>query len=455
MNEQTPGWSRLPRTVGISFGIAVTVGATVGAGILRTPGIVAGYLGRSDLIIVAWFSVGVISLLGANCYAELSTSMPTAGGPFEYVRRAYGDFAGFIIGWVDWVAQVCSTAYLMVTIGAYAASLFRSLVGSERILAIGILVISAGLNAKGMRLSDLIQRWLSSIKVAGLALFVLAVFLFKDVRPHSNAFTELPSPKSLPDLFVSMLLASRVISETYSGWNNSIYFSEDQRDPSRNLPQSMFVGVLLVMVLYGLVNVALLQTLSLSQLTSSNLGVAAAIESLFGTLGGHLVTIFAIATLFGIVNVVVISAPRILLGLARHRLSLASSGRLDPSGTPGIATIFTVVAAAPLIWFISFNTLFATAATLGSLINVVAYLSLFRLRHTSPTMHRPFRAYGYPYLPAAAALLSLLILLGACAYDYATSLRVLGLCAAAALFYGMIRRSQRRRDFRQRESPHH
>jgi APA family basic amino acid/polyamine antiporter len=93
MSRPSFGWQRLPRTVGTSFGIAVTIGATIGAGILRAPGLVAGYLGRSDLIIAVWISVGVISLLGANCYAELSTSMPTAGGPLEWSSKSVADRA--------------------------------------------------------------------------------------------------------------------------------------------------------------------------------------------------------------------------------------------------------------------------------------------------------------------------------------------------------------------------
>lgn len=432
--------NRLRRAVGLSFGVAVIVGGTVGAGILRTPGTVASYLGRGDLILAAWLIVGVIVALGANCYAELATAMPSAGGPFVFVRRAFGEAAGFVAASSDWLTQLCALAYVSVALGEYCIGLIPALGGREHLVAIAFLSAVTALNWLGLRAGARFQQWMSAAKALGFVALAIAC-LVSGAQPLGNVLGSPHAPSmTFMACIAAMVLAVRTVSETYSGWNGIVYFSEDQREPSTNIPRSLFLGVVAVIVLYLLINIGLLRTLSLEAMASSQLAVADAARILFGDLGGRLVTVFAVISLLGILNVIAMGAPRILFGLGRDSFASARMSRLNRSGAPGVAMLLTSSAAAVLISLSSFDLLFSIAAFLGLAVDASVYLSLFRLRHTEPNLTRPYRARGYPVFPAIALLVSTL-LLGALVFDdVKTSVYAIVLLSLAYVICAAIRR---------------
>jgi APA family basic amino acid/polyamine antiporter len=432
--------ARLRRVVGLSFGVAVIVGGTIGAGILRTPGTVASYLGRSDLILGVWAFVGVIVALGANCYAELSTAMPTAGGPYVFVRRGLGGFAGFAAGWSDWITQLCAVAYISVALGEYVAELTPGVRGHEQGLAVVLLTGVTALNWLGMRVSATFQQWMSAAKAVGLVGIALACLIAGGAPGSSAVDAYSQSSTTSMGLVVAILLSIRTISETYSGWMGIVYFSEDQREPSTNIPRALFWGVLLVILLYLLVNVALLRTLPMAALASSRLAVADAAQGVFGGLSGRIVTVFSIVSLLGILNVTTMGAPRILFGLSRDGFMFARASRLNRRGAPGVAMIVTSSAAAILIFGTSFATLFAMAGFLGIAIDAAVYVSFFRLRQSEPMLPRPYRARGYPLLPAIALLIAGSLLVGFVIGDAETSLYAIAMLAASYPVYAVARR---------------
>jgi APA family basic amino acid/polyamine antiporter len=432
--------ARLRRVVGLSFGVAVIVGGTIGAGILRTPGTVASYLGRSDLILGVWAFVGVIVALGANCYAELSTAMPTAGGPYVFVRRGLGGFAGFAAGWSDWITQLCAVAYISVALGEYVAELTPGIRGHEQGLAVVLLTGVTALNWLGMRVSATFQQWMSAAKAVGLVGIALACLIAGGAPGSSAVDAYSQSSTTSMGLVVAILLSIRTISETYSGWMGIVYFSEDQREPSTNIPRALFWGVLLVILLYLLVNVALLRTLPMAALASSRLAVADAAQEVFGGLSGRIVTVFSIVSLLGILNVTTMGAPRILFGLSRDGFMFARASRLNRRGAPGVAMIVTSSAAAILIFGTSFATLFAMAGFLGIAIDAAVYVSFFRLRQSEPMLPRPYRARGYPLLPAIALLIAGSLLVGFVIGDAETSLYAIAMLAASYPVYAVARR---------------
>jgi APA family basic amino acid/polyamine antiporter len=432
--------ARLRRVVGLSFGVAVIVGGTIGAGILRTPGTVASYLGRSDLILGVWAFVGVIVALGANCYAELSTAMPTAGGPYVFVRRGLGGFAGFAAGWSDWITQLCAVAYISVALGEYVAELTPGIRGHEQGLAVVLLTGVTALNWLGMRVSATFQQWMSAAKAVGLVGIALACLIAGGAPGSSAVDAYSQSSTTSMGLVVAILLSIRTISETYSGWMGIVYFSEDQREPSTNIPRALFWGVLLVILLYLLVNVALLRTLPMAALASSRLAVADAAQEVFGGLSGRIVTVFSIVSLLGILNVTTMGAPRILFGLSRDGFMFTRASRLNRRGAPGVAMIVTSSAAAILIFGTSFATLFAMAGFLGIAIDAAVYVSFFRLRQSEPMLPRPYRARGYPLLPAIALLIAGSLLVGFVIGDAETSLYAIAMLAASYPVYAVARR---------------
>src|SRR5215469_9283926 len=151
----------LLRVVGLAFGIAVVVGDTVGVGIMRTTGPTAGRLGQPGLIYLVWLGVGIFVLMVANTFAELATAMPKAGGPYVYVRRAFGDYLGFVSGWGSVAVQVFAVGYLAIASGEFLAEVWPALAGRESLLATGAIVLFAAFNSLGMRASSTAQQLLS------------------------------------------------------------------------------------------------------------------------------------------------------------------------------------------------------------------------------------------------------------------------------------------------------
>jgi APA family basic amino acid/polyamine antiporter len=434
---------RLRRIVGVSFGIAIVVGGTVGAGILRAPGTVAAGLGRADLIIGAWILVGCISALGANCYAELATAMPTAGGPFVFVRRAFGGFAGFAAGWSDWLVQLCALGYISVGLGEYAGELSSQLQGLEKPIALASLALITALNWLGLRIGASVQQWMSAAKCLVLLGIVMAC-LVSSTEPGVHKFDPAPTHPVPAAIIAAMILAIRTITETYSGWNGVVYFSEDQKEPSTSISRSLFWGVLAVTMIYVAVNIALLKVLPISTLSGSKLAVADAAQVVFGGFSNRAIAVFSIVSLLGILNVVVMAGPRILLGLARDGFMVSNASRLNRAGAPGFAMTINLVAGATLILIGSFDTLFGMAGFLSIAVDAAVYVSLFRLRQVEPNLPRPFRAVGYPWMPTIPLTMAVVLLVGLIYEDFKASIYTVALLALCFPLYALARQHQKK-----------
>src|SRR4051794_35664429 len=224
-----PAASRgLIRILGVGFGLAVIVGSTLGIGILRAPGLVAGQLSSPTTIIAVWVVGGLYTLIGAVCFAELGTMLPEAGGYYVYARRAFGDIVGFAVGWTDWLTYCAVLGYVSIAIGEFVPLLLPSLGGHERAVAILSLAALAALQLAGLRISSRFQEITTVVKFAAFMTVVVAAMVFAPGIP-SESGTAAQAP-SLTGLIVA--LQSVVI--TFGGWQSALYFSEEDRDPNRN-----------------------------------------------------------------------------------------------------------------------------------------------------------------------------------------------------------------------------
>ncbi|HZF16827.1 MAG TPA: APC family permease [Steroidobacteraceae bacterium] len=426
--------TELRRVMNAFLGAAIVVGGTIGAGILRVPGTVAGKLGQPAVILLAWLAGGLLAAMGAACYAELATAIPKAGGPYVYARRAYGEFAGFAVGWADWATSVCGLAAISVPVGEFAEKLLPGIGDHAHAVAAGTLAALALLNWFGLKLGARVQQWLSLAKIFGLLFIVVGCFALpraavaSPVAPSAQAATFTLS-------FVAVMLAMQYISETYAGWNSSIYFSEEDRDSNRNVPRALFWGILAVTATYLLVNAALLYALPADVLTSSELPVAAAAQGIFGDAADRIVTTLAIVSLVGILNVTVMFTARILFAMSRDRLLPKRISQLNHSATPGMALLVCVIPAILLAAGTSFETLFLITGFLGVAVNCALYIAYFVLRRREPDLPRPYRAFGHPWVPAFAALLALVLLVGFVVANLRTSLYAIAMLAASYPFY--------------------
>jgi basic amino acid/polyamine antiporter, APA family len=427
----TPSSSRgLIRILGVGFGLAVIVGSTLGIGILRTPGLVAGQLPNAGVILTVWAIGGLYTLLGAVCLAELGTMLPEAGGYYVYARRAFGDTTGFVVGWTDWLTYCAVLGYVSIAIGEFAALLAPGLGGHERTIAIVTLAALVALQLAGLRVSSRFQEIATAIKCAAFLALVAAAIAF---APRLSG-----TPSTLPPAsFVGLIVALQSIVVTYGGWQSALYFAEEDRDPSRNLPRSMIGGVVSVIVVYVLVNVALLLVLPLDGLARSTLPAADAAQVLLGERGRELITLLSIVSLPPMLNAILMIGTRILFAMGRDGLVWRRAASVTARGTPAPAMLATTAVALALIATGTFQRLVAIASFFLAINYVLSCLALIVLRRREPDHVRPFRAWGYPWSAALVLVGAAAFLAGAAAGDTpnatgALALLVVGLLIRAA-----------------------
>src|SRR5262245_32208558 len=223
----------LLRILGLAFGMAVVIGETVGVGIMRTSGATAGRLGSPALIYLVWLGVGVFVLMVANTLAELATAMPKAGGPYVYVRRAFGDYLGFVSGWGDCVLYVLVTGYLAIAASEFLAEIWPALAGLETATATALIVLFAAFNSLGVRIGSVAQQVLSLLKLLLLVSLVVAAFTYSGASPHPLQSAAAASSVG----FVAVVVSTQTVLEVYGGFESPCYFSEETLDPDRTLPR--------------------------------------------------------------------------------------------------------------------------------------------------------------------------------------------------------------------------
>jgi basic amino acid/polyamine antiporter, APA family len=421
---------RLRRILGVGFGLAVMIGSTIGVGILRAPGLVAEQLPDATTILAFWIAGGLYSLLGAICLTELGAMVPQAGGYYVYARRAFGDRIGFAVGWTDWITNCAVLGYISIGMSEFAGVLVPSLAGATRPIAIALLVALVALQWAGVRISSRFQQWTTVLKCLAFVALVIAGLAMSGDRAQSAAAAPFaPTPGGL-------IIALQVVLITYAGWQSPLYFTEEDRDPVRNLPRAMIGGLVGVIVIYLLVNLALLVILPRGELAGSTLPATAAAQRIVGERGGQIITLLSIVSLVPLLNAILMVGTRVLFALGRDRLLWSAAADVNARGTPGTATVATTVLAIALIATGTFARLVAVASILLALNYAVCCIALVVLRRREPATARPFRAWGYPWSAAIVIAGAFGFLAGAVIADTWNAVIAAGLVAV-----GLIRHS--------------
>jgi APA family basic amino acid/polyamine antiporter len=434
----SPG--RLQSVLGLGFGLAGAVGGTIGAGILRTPGLVAAQLGDPGLIWTAWIVGGLYALLGAVAVAELAAALPRAGGWWVYAERAFGRRMGLVTGWTDWLAHCIGLAWVATTAGDYGAALLPAGLlpaglGSK-VLALAVIGLFSLIQLRGVRAGSTSQELLSLAKAGAFTVLVVACFVLHPAAgtaPLVAATNPAPGIPGGAALLLPAVVALQGVITTYDGWASPVYFAEEFSDPARDLPRSLIGGVLAVLVLYLLINAGLLRVLPLEALAHSSLPAATAATVLIGSAGGLVISVVALVALLGLVNTAIMAAPRILYGLAESGLlPLPALAGVNSGGTPATGLLLTAASAAALVLVGSFERLLAMGAVLYVGLPLVGMASLLALRLQEPALPRPFGCWGYPLTPLLIAAGSLAFVLAAVTADPLSSLAALALALAGA-----------------------
>ncbi|WP_017498199.1 APC family permease [Flavobacterium sp. WG21] len=401
--------NQLQKSLGLSFNIAVLIGGTIGVGILRTPGSIASLLDNYWLIIASWLFGGLYVLLGANSYAELSTMLPKAGGSYNYIKRAFGEYAGFLSGWFDFIVNVTPPAFYCIVISEYIIILFPVLSNYSTVMAISLLLAFVLIHLSGVKNGSVIQQITSFLKVICFVALVIACFMYTG--------TEVPKIKTDNSFFQIGLIfgffkSLQLIIGTYNGWNSVCFFAEENDNPNKNIPKSLYSGVFLVVAIYVLVNAAFFHVLPIETLAKSNLAAADVAKILFGENGAIIVTVISIFSLISILNAFMMIPPRILYGLSRDGFFFKQGTTVNKGGTPIVALLVSSLFSLFLICIGSFEVLFSFAAFISIIVWGLAYLSLLKLRATEPNLPRPYHSFWYPWTTIFAFVASIALLIG-------------------------------------------
>jgi amino acid transporter len=430
-----PARQNLLKVLGLTFGLAVIIGNTIAAGILRTPGDIATHLSTFWPFISVWIAGGIYALLGANALAELGTMVPRSGGQYVFVRHALGDYAGFIVGWSDWISTCGTTAAVAIVIGEYAIHLVPHLRAVE-VVALAVIALLTLVQWLGVRWGGGTQNVTSLLKALAFLFLIAACFYLGNRNPAESAI----EAEREGSLLLAYILALQAVIYTYDGWSAVIYFSEEVKDTKKNIPRSMFGGLFAVIGIYLLLNLAFLRVVPLPTIAGESLAAGVVAQHLFGPYGDTVLRSLMIVALLSAVNSNVLMAPRVLFAMSRDGLFWRGAAEVNEGGTPDMSLLFSSLLAAAFIVSGRFDQVIAVLSFFFVANYTLSFLSLFVLRRREPDAERPFRAIGHPITTGLALIASVAFLGGAVASDTGRSLYALALLAVSFPVYLLFKR---------------
>jgi APA family basic amino acid/polyamine antiporter len=400
-----PASASLHRILRVGDGLAVTVGIVIGAGILRTPGLIAEYLGDAWLILAMWTGGGVLAGLSTIVLAEMAAALPRAGGKYVYAREAWGPVMGFVAGWSELlVTRGFSGAAKSVVIAEYVRTLVGR--GSVPILAGAVVLGFFLLHSRGLKVGTVFQNVTTTIKVL-VVFFVAAAGIWAgDMSGFGSNAEVVGSGLTL----LGFALSYQAVAFAYYGWEDASKMSEEVVDPGRALPKILLGGVVAVAALYLLMNVSFLAALTPAEMAGSQLVAQDATAAVFGNAAGTVVLVAGLLILISSANVNFLGMPRVAYGLAKDGLAFRRFGEVTPAGTPGIALYFITAWIGLLAVSSAFEFLINFMMMVAISVDAVVLLGYFRLHANQPDLVRPFRVPGGRITAGLTVLLYVAIL---------------------------------------------
>jgi basic amino acid/polyamine antiporter, APA family len=437
----TPDNSTVPRghllaVLGVGFGLAVTVGNAVGAGILRTPGVIADHLQTFGLFFLVWIVGALYAFLGANALAELGTLVPRSGGQYVFVRRGLGDYPAFVVGWSDWISTCGTTAAVAIVVGEYTVGLFPE-VRTGQVVALAVVAVFTLIQWVGVRGGAMVQNATSIIKAGALLAFIAACFALGTRSPSAPTVATTDPEGSL---LVAFILALQSVIYTYDGWSATIYFSEEVKDYGRSIPRAMLSSLAVITAIYLFINLAFLRVVSLPTIAGSNFAAGVVVDHLFGLQGQTLLRILVVLVLVSAVSSNVLMAPRVIYAMARDGLFWRGAREVNHGGTPDIALLVSSLLAAGFIVTGTFEAVIAKLAFFFVANYTLSFVTLFVLRRRAPDEPRPYRAWGHPFTTGLAVVASAAFLIGAVLSDPVNSAWAMGLLLLTIPMYLVFRK---------------
>jgi amino acid transporter len=404
MVQIAPAPEKLPRTLGLWSSVALVVGITIGSGIFRSPAGIARLAPNPVVMLGLWIGGGFVTLCGALSLAEVAASLPQTGGIYAYLREAWGRRAAFLFGWSELVLiRASALGGIAVVFGEYLLRSFGIDPGEHvlvaRGLSAGAIAFAAAVNIRGASLGALIVGVATWAKFAALMLLVAASFALGG--SHGASLAHLTAPSVGPLAVGSIGLALVSVLWAYDGWADLSFASGEVKDPQRNLPRAIIFGTLALIGIYVLTNAAYLYVLPIEAIGRSPLVAADTMLALFGRAGVVLVSIFVMISSFSSLNGSMLASPRVFFAMADDGLLFQAISKVHPRyKTPYLAILLAAVLGMALVMSRSFERLTDTFVLAIWPFYALGVAAIYRLRRERPDLPRPYRAIGYPVVPA-------------------------------------------------------
>jgi APA family basic amino acid/polyamine antiporter len=402
----------LRRQLGLGTAAAVVVGEVIAVGIFLTPADMAKSLGSPLWLLVVWLVMGVMTLSGALCYAELASRFPQAGGGYVYLREAYGPQVAFLYGWMSFlVMDPGITAALAVGLASYAGYLANLPAGGVKVVAISAIVALAAANVVGVRLGAGVMRALTALKL-GVLVFIAAWGFGLGLGDWSNFIpfaAQRPGSAALPAALAGGMVAGFF---SFGGWWDVSKIAGEVRDPAWTLPRALALGVTAVTLVYIMTSAVFLYLVPIEQVTSGETFAAQAGEALFGRAGGQIFSSIVIVSVLGSIAGLVMTAPRVYYAMAHDGLFPASAAQVHPRfGTPARAIALQAALASVLVGVGTFDQIVAYFIFVSVAFISLTVAAVFVLRRRGAG-EPPYRTLGYPATPLIfLALVAVLLVL--------------------------------------------
>ena len=430
----------LSRELRLVDATALVVGCIIGVGIFRMAASIAGVLHTPGLVLLIWLIGGLLSLCGALCYAELAAAYPSTGGDYVYLRQAYGPLVGFCFGWTKvFIERTGTIAILAFVFAEYLSRVAGYDEWTRRIVATAAVSALTASNLLGVRWGTRVQNVLTALKLLTLG-GIIMVGLAVGRGSTANLSPLWPASAGLSTIG-SLGVALVFVLWAYGGWAESSYVADEVRDPQRNVPRSIVGGLLLTMVLYLAVNAVYLAYVPLSEMAGQRLVAARMMSVALGPRAGDVVAVLVACSALGALNGYILTSARILYAAAQDHPVLSRFGRVHPRfHTPDRALLCNAAVAVVLVWTKTLDQIATYSTVAITVFYAMACWAVIRLRRTDPDRPRPYRVWGYPWVPLLFVLTMAAFVVDLCIERPGEALLGLGLVALGAVVYWLTLR---------------
>lgn len=373
------------------------IGAVIGSGIFTVPAEVFNDVGGSvTLALLVWVVGGVLSLLGALTYAELSATKPATGGLYVYVRDSFGRLPAFLYGWTLLFAiSSGANAALAVVFSNYLGELVPLTPAEATLVSLGMIAVVALVNVWGTHQSAILQDWTTVIKVGALVLMSAVLLL-----GGNGSADQTPAPPAETSLVTGFGLAMIGVLWAYEGWQFGTYSAGEVQNPQRNYPRAFLIGTTTIILVYLLANVAYLAALGPAEAMTTKRIAATAVGAVAGPTAAKLIAVAIMISVFSAANSTNLTAPRVYFAMAADGLFFHRLARVHPRfGTPAVAVVVGSVWSAVLVLTGGFKELYTYVVFTGWIFYALAAASIFAYRRQFPAADRPYSTPGYPVTP--------------------------------------------------------